>query len=88
MSEGTSAAGRETDRADRWERIASGLERNFEECNGIVDALVMRILRREAGESLSEQDFTFLARYMRASAQMAGVLARVESIKNRGSNTK
>ena len=82
-----SAAGRETDHATRWERIANGLEKNFEECNLVVDGLFERI-RRRADEVLSEQDFLFLARYMRASAQMASVMARVESIKNRGSNTK
>lgn len=87
MSEGTDADGRETDPANRWERIASGLERNFDEANLVVDGLFERIRRNSEGV-LSEQDFLFLARFMRASAQMAGVMARVESIKNRGSNTK
>ena len=87
MSEDADAHGRETDPANRWERIASGLERNFDECNLVVDGLFERI-RQRASSELSEQDFLFLARYMRASAQMASVMARVESIKNRGSNTK
>ena len=89
MSEDPSAAGGETDQVDRWERIASGLDRNFEDCNILVDILTERVRRRaEDLRELSEQDFLHLTRFLRASAQMAAVLARVESIKNRGSNTK
>jgi hypothetical protein len=96
MSEDTSPAGGEQESpstgdeaepVDRWERIACGLEKNFEWCNVVVGGLSKRILQKEGGV-LSEQDFLFLARYVRASAHIAGVMARVESIKNRGSNTK
>ena len=83
MSE-QAADGRETDPANRWERIASGLEKNFEKSNEIVDLLSERI---RIGR-WSNQEFPNTARFMRASSQMASVLVRAESIKNRGSNTK
>ena len=85
MSEGTSAAGRGTDRTDRSERIASGLERNFEQCNEIVDNMAERFRRSGVG---TDQKLLYMARFVRASAQMANALARFEIIKNRGSNTK
>jgi len=85
MSEDTSAAGREMEPDARYEKITHGLEKNFEECNGILDSLAANS-RRHGG--WSDQDFRNVALFLRASAQLAGVLARVESIKNRGSNTK
>jgi len=85
MSEDASAAGRKTEPAARYEKIAHGLQKNFEECNDILDNLAANS-RRHGG--WSDQDFRNVALFLRASAQLASVMARVESIKNRGSNTK
>jgi hypothetical protein len=85
MSEDTDAAGREADPANRCERIASELEKNFEQCNSVVNGFSRRIL--ELGQ-WTDVDFRNIARFMRASAQTASVMVRIESIKNRGSNTK
>jgi hypothetical protein len=81
MSE-DSAAGRKTETGSRRERIADGLERNFEECNGIL-ADCARSVRERGG--YSDQDFRYLALFLKTSAQIAGVAARFEGVKNRGS---
>ena len=85
MSEDDGAAGRETDPANRCERIASGLEKNFEQCNLVVKGFIQRVLELDQWTDL---DFRNIARFMRASAQTASVVVRIESLKNRGSNTK
>jgi hypothetical protein len=79
------ADGRETDPANRSERIARGLEKNFEQCNLVVKGFTQRILELDQWTDL---DFRNIARFMRASAQTASVVVRIESMKNRGSNTK
>ena len=81
MSE-SNAAGRKTEPGGRRERIASGLERNFEECNAILGACVAKV-ERHGG--YSDQDFRYLALFLKTSAQIAGVAARFEGVKNRGS---
>jgi hypothetical protein len=81
MSE-ENAAGRKAERGGRGERIADGLERNFRECNVILDSCVASADRRG---SYTDQDFRYLALFLKTSAQIAGVMARFETIKNRGS---
>ena len=76
------AAGPKTERVGRRDRIAAGLERNFEECNVILDSCVAGVRQRRR---YSEQDFRYLALFLKTSAQIAGVMARFETVKNRGS---
>lgn len=77
------AAGRKTERSGRGERIAVGLEANFEECNAILGSCVASVRQRGI---YRDQDFRYLALFLKTSAQIAGVVARFETIKNRGSN--
>jgi hypothetical protein len=76
------AAGRKTGRDGRRDRIADGLEKNFEECGAILDNCVASVTKRG---SYMDQDFRYLALFLKTSAQIAGVIARFETIKNRGS---
>jgi hypothetical protein len=81
MSE-ESAAGRKTDRDGRHDRIVDGLEKNFEECGGILRNCIASVERRGGYD---DRDFRYLALFLKTSAQIAGVIARFETVKNRGS---
>ena len=78
-----SAAGRKTDEAgSRCERMAAGLEKHFRDCEKVLDDC-FDTAKRHGG--YWEQDLRNIAAYMKVSAQIAGQIGRLETIKNRGS---
>jgi hypothetical protein len=78
-----SAAGRKTDVAgSRCERVATGLERFFENCQTVVGDCFHTANKHGI---YREEDMRNIAAYLKIGAQLAGQIARLETVKNRGS---
>lgn len=78
-----SAAGRETDRAgSRCERVAAALERLFANCETVVGDCFHTASKHGV---YREEDMRNIAAYLKIGAQIAGQIARLETVKNRGS---
>ena len=81
-----SAAGRKTGEIDsRVERVASGLEKHFEDCSQVLSD-TMRTVAERGGYRPS--DTADLATYLKISAQIAGQIGRLEALKNRNSKAQ
>jgi len=80
------AAGRKTDSTDgRLERVAAGLEKHFRDCEKVLGDCSDTVKRHG---SYWEQDMRNIAAYMKVSAQIAGQIGRLETIKNRNSKAQ
>jgi hypothetical protein len=80
-----SAAGPKTEKGDRVERVAAGLEKNFNDCS--------HVLRDVMGTCTDNgvyrpNDLKDLAAYLKISAQIAGQIGRLETIQNRNSKAQ
>jgi hypothetical protein len=73
------------DREGRAERIVDGIEKNFDQCNVMLNHAI-GAARARGG--FGDQDFRDFVVFLKTSAQLANVAARFETIKNLGSNTK
>lgn len=77
--------GRKQESAGRAERIADGIEKNFDQCNTMLNHAISAAQARGV---FGDQDFRDFVTFLKTSTQLANVAARFETIKNRGSNTK
>ena len=77
-----SAAGPKTEAESRCERVAAGLEKHFRDCEMVLADCFDTVKRHG---SYWEEDMRNIAAYMKVSAQIAGQIGRLETIKNRGS---
>jgi hypothetical protein len=77
--------GQKNDGAGRGERIADGIEKNFDQCNVMLNHAIDAALARGGFQDRDFRDFVI---FLKTSARLANVAARFETIKNRGSNTK
>ena len=81
-----SAAGRKTDNpGDRVERVASGLEKHFGNCSQVLSDTIRTVEQRG---SYSADNMDDLAKFLKLSAQLAGQIGRLETIKNRNSKAQ
>ena len=81
-----SAAGRKTDNlGERVERVAAGLEMHFGNCSQVLND-TMRGVEERGG--YRPGDMADLATYLKLSAQIAGQIGRLETIKNRNSKAQ
>jgi hypothetical protein len=78
-----SAAGPKTDSAaSRCERVATALERLFANCETVVGDCFHTATKHGV---YREEDMRNIATYLKIGAQIAGQIARLETVKNRGS---
>ncbi len=77
--------GQKNDSAGRGERIADGIEKNFEQCNVMLNHAIGAA---KARGGFGDRDFRDFVVFLNTSVRLANVAARFETIKNRGSNTK
>jgi len=77
--------GQKQDDAGRAERIADGIEKNFDQCNVMLNHAISAARARGG---FGDRDFRDFEMFLKTSARLANVAARFETIKNRGSNTK
>jgi hypothetical protein len=64
----------------RTERIAAGLEKRFEDCSLVVEDCFSTV-RKDGGYTDAQLRSTAL--FLRTSAQIAGVIARLEALAKR-----
>jgi len=77
------AAGRKTESTQgRCERVAAALERLFDNCETVVADCFHTTRRRGL---YNEEDMRNIACYLKIGAQLAGQIARLEAVRNRGS---
>jgi hypothetical protein len=77
------AAGPKTDTQERRERIAASLEAQLHACRRETD-IYLTTYRTETGV-LYYSRVDDVVKLMRATAQLANVIARLDAVKNRGS---
>jgi len=81
-----SAAGRKTGGWDgRVERVSAGLEKNFNDCSSVLRDMMGTCTDNGV---YRPNDLRELAIYLKISAQLAGQIGRLETIKNRNSKAQ
>jgi hypothetical protein len=71
---------------DRTERVSASLEAQFDNCRKETDAY-LSTAKTSSGEFRESRLDSFL-KLVRVNAQIAGIIARLDDVKNRNSKTK
>lgn len=71
---------------DRNERISASLEAQFNSCRKEADAYLSTA--KTSGGVFPEERINNFLKLVRANAQLAGIIARLDDVKNRNSKTK
>jgi len=78
-----SAAGQKTGQDNgRCDRVAGVMEERLADCNSVLGSFMAKV---DKNGGYGEDDLRYLAAYLKIGAQLAGQIARLENIKNRGS---
>jgi hypothetical protein len=71
---------------DRTERVSASLEAQFDSCRKEADAY-LPAAKNSSGVLTADRIDNFL-KLVRVNAQLAGIIARLDDVKNRNSKTK
>lgn len=73
---------------DRIETVSASLEAQFHICRKETDAFLSRIKTNDEDGALRATYFDDFLKLVRMNAQLAGVIARLDTVKNRNSKTQ
>jgi hypothetical protein len=72
---------------DRAERVSASLEAQFDTCRKEADAIISRLKESHEGH-FPLMYIDDMIKMARVNAQLAGAIARLDSVKNRNSKTQ